>query len=102
MKSIFWKESNRESSVIYPIDEIMRRARLKLIVWDRDFPLTSGNIGLMPVLARRWRQLTTWKKNGIKQVKVYYDPTYYFRNVYNIELLDPLHLYNVKEYKGIK
>lgn len=98
-----WKPIDSEFAVIYPISEIVRRANLKVKIHDRNIPMTSDMWGgMMPNLVGRWRRFNKWQKADVVGVKVFYQPDYYIRNKHTISIMDPLHMYNVVKYAGIK
>lgn len=99
---MLWKEDSSDYSVTYPIKEILRRANLKFKIHDRSIPMMSDTWGMFPQLAHRLLKFKRWKKDGIRQVKVLYDPGYFIRNRGTVHLIDPLHTYNVVDYLGIK
>jgi len=102
MNSHLWKPDIKQFSVTYPIHEILRRATLKVKVYDRDIPIAYDSFGMFPRLVQRLRKLMRLKDTGIKFVKVFYEPSYFIRNYYTIRLLDPLHTTLVVKYLGIK
>lgn len=103
MITIKWITNDADFSVTYPIKEITRRAKLKFKIHDRNIPMTSDMWGgMMPNLVGRWRRFNNWKQNGVSMVKVFYEPQYFIRNRHTVELMDPLHMYHVLKYAGIK
>lgn len=90
----------KESSVIYPIDQIVNKATFKLKVHDRGIPFTSDVFGRFPTLVKRVARLNRWKSDGVTLVKVFYTPQYFHSLPF--ELLDPAHTYQVIKYAGIK
>jgi hypothetical protein len=95
--------SDNEFSITYPMREIIRRANLKLKLHDRNIPMGSDMWGgMMPNLVGRWRKFNNWSKNGVRGVKVFYEPQYFIRNRHTVELMDPLHMFHVAKYAGIK
>ena len=98
-----WIPNDTEFSVTYPMVEILRRANLKLKIHDRNIPMTSDMWGgMMPNLVGRWRKFNNWHRNGVESVKVFYEPQYFMRNRHTVEIMDPLHMYHVAKYAGIK
>ena len=97
-----WVADDNDLSVTYPIAEILRRANLKLKIHDRNIPMTSDVWGMFPSLIGRFRKFNRWDRAGVSIVKVFYEPAYYARNRHTIQLMDPLHLYHVVKYAGIK
>ena len=95
--------NDQELSVTYPISEIIRRANLKIKIHDRDIPMTSDMWGgMMPNLVDRWRKFNNWQQNGVHHIKVFYDPTYFYQTHHTVELMDPLHMFYVLKYAGLK
>lgn len=103
MTNSLWVPNDQDMSVTYPIDEIMRRATLKIKIQDRNIPMTSDLWGGgMSELVGRYRRFGNWHRNGVSHVKVFYVPDYYIGNRYTLELMDPLSLTYVTNYAGIK
>jgi len=96
------KEDPSDFSVTYSIQEILRRATKKLKIHDRGIPLTSDVFGRFPTLVGRLRRFGKWNRDGVSHVKVFYDPNYYHRNAHTVHLMDPIHIYAVLKYAGIK
>ena len=99
---MLWQEDSRDHSVTYPIKEILRRAELKVKLHDRSIPMTSDSWGMFPQLVKRLIKFKNWNKQGVRQVKVVYEPSYYIRNSNSVRIMDPLHTHNVIDYIGIK
>jgi len=97
-----WQENNATASVTYPLSEVLRKATLKVKLHDRGIPMTSDVWGKFPILVGRLRRFKNWKQKGVKQIEVFYEPTYYSRNTHTIELMDPLHMFWVLKYAAIK
>jgi len=97
-----WKENDSEQSITYPISEVLRRAKLKIKIHDRNIPMTSDVWGMFPSLIGRYRKINRWSGEGVIAVKVFYDPQYYTRNRHTPHLMDPLHLFWVLKYSAIK
>lgn len=97
-----WVANDADLSVTYPISEILRRVNLKIKIHDRNIPMTSDVWGMFPSLVGRFRRFSNWNKQGVTSVKVFYEPSYYMKNRHTIHLMDPLHLYHVIRYAGIK
>jgi hypothetical protein len=102
MSDPLWQPNEEEQSVTYPITEILRRGVLKIRISDRAIPMTSDAWGMFPELVMRYRKFLDWKHRGVKFVKVYYDPGYFYRNRHTIRIMDPLHTYFVRKYVSIK
>ena len=96
-----WRPDPTTFSVTYPIEEILRRADLKVTIWDRDFPIARTGGGFFNTVVGRLQTIMAWKKAGIKEVRVYYHPYYYIRNSHTIRLLDPIHTEWVKKYERV-
>jgi hypothetical protein len=64
--------------------------------------MTSDTWGMFPQLVKRLLKFKDWDKQGIRQIKVIYTPSYYIRNSNSVRIMDPLHTYNVVDYIGIK
>lgn len=96
-----WKPNAAEFSVTYPISELLRRANVKVTVWDRDFPMVGvvDNGGFFPKIINRLLLFKKWNKAGVKHVKVFYQPFYFLRNINSIALLDPVHTRWVVKYQ---
>jgi len=94
-----WSADPNNFSVTYPIEEILRRAKLKTTIWDRDFPISNVGGGFFSEIVTRYTKALNWKKQGASKVKVFYSPTYFMRNYpHSIQLLDPLHTTQVVSY----
>ena len=98
-----WLANDDEFSVIYSIEEVLRRANLKFKIHDRGIPMTSDMWGgMMPDLVGRLRRFGNWKRKGVTRVIVFYAPQYYARNQHTVGLMDPLHMYHVVKYSAIR
>jgi hypothetical protein len=102
MINVNWVANDNDLSVTYPMKEILRRANLKIKIHDRNIPMTSDVWGMFPSLIGRFRKFSKWGREGVKSVKVFYEPSYYVRNKHTVRLMDPLHLYHVTKYGAIK
>lgn len=97
---MLWETDVKSQSVSYSLDELLRRANLKLKVNDREVLMGSDVWGKMPLLVKRINAFNKLKQKGISKVKVYYDQAYFSRYWSNPQLLDPLHLENVLQYEA--
>jgi hypothetical protein len=94
---------DQEAAVIYPISTLMSRANTKMKLMDRNIPMTSDVWGGgMSYLVNRYRKINNWQRDGVQQVKVFFEPAYYMQNRSFPEALDPLHLRFAIRYAGIK
>lgn len=97
---MLWDTDVKTQSVSYSLDELLRRATLKLKVNDREILMGSDVWGKFPLLVKRINAFNKLKQKGVLSVKVYYAPAYFSRYWNNPQLLDPLHLENVLQYEA--
>jgi hypothetical protein len=97
-----WEADNKNYSVTYPIEELLRRAKLKVTIWDRDFPIVVTGKGLFQSMVKKLIKFKQWKRQGVKTVVVYYQPHYFLRNSKTVRLMDPLHSNNIITYEASK
>jgi hypothetical protein len=88
-------------SILYPMSEILYKAKYKVKLHDRGIPMTSDAWGHFPEMVGRLRKLLRWESDGIKEVEVFYEPAYFVGNAQRLEALDPVHTFNVKKYKAL-